>query len=215
VRVGFYLCGDDPAYHAMARLCIASVRKSMPGVEVHHLTDENTPEIEGVDSTRMFKGDYPLAVRRMLHNAACEGEWLFIDCDVIVQKDVRHVFDYEFDVALTDREGTITNEAAYAAVMPYNLGVSFSRSQRFWMFIVEHLQNAPEKWQQWEGDQRLICEFIKQKKMPFKVQVLPGYEYNYPPKHPGDGTHASIVHYKGQRKAHLIDKIADPQEGRM
>lgn len=208
MNVGVFLCGDNHAYHAMAKLTIASVRATMPDVEVHHLTDEDTPTIEGVDSTRVFRGNYPLAVRRMLHHSSCTGDWLFIDCDVIVQKDVRAVFDEPFDVAITNRDGTITTEGEYAAAMPYNIGVTFSRSQAFWMFIAEHLQHVPAKFQEWEGDQRLICELIRQKKMPFNVKVLPGHEFNYPPKFAGDGTEASIVHYKGNRKAYLLSEVA-------
>ena len=207
MKVGFFLQGDREDYFAMARRMLSSVRAAMPGVEVYHLTDEATKGVEGVDGVRCFQGAMPMAVRRMLHHAACEGEWLFIDCDVIVQKDVRDVFDDKsFEVAVTDRDGTITNESKYAQVMPYNIGVVFSRSQDFWMSIVHHMRGLPEKFQQWEGDQRLVCEMLRQGKHPFKVKVLPGYTYNYPPKHAEDGAHASILHYKGARKAYLLAK---------
>jgi hypothetical protein len=211
MKVGFFLQGTNADYRAMARLSIDSVRQSMPDVEVHHLTDEATNEIQGVDGTRRFAGDMPMAVRRMLHHAACEGEWLFIDCDVIVKKDVRDVFeDRGFDVALTDRAGTITNEAKYAAVMPYNIGVTFSRSQDFWMNIAHHLKNIPLKFQEWEGDQRIVCEMVRQGRHPFRVKTLPGLVYNYPPRAADDPriAQASIVHYKGARKAYLLKEAA-------
>lgn len=210
MKVGFFLQGDNPAYHEMAKRTLESVREAMPGVEVHHLTDDYTPKIEGLDSTRVFYGDMPMAVRRMMHHAACEGEWLFIDCDCIVRKDVRHVFDEPFDVALTDREGTITNETRYAAVMPHNIGVTFSRSPAFWLTVVKYLQTMAAEQQEWEGDQQVVNAMVKAGGMGFNIKTLPGLLYNYPPRSEDDPrtADASIVHYKGARKQYLLKEAA-------
>ena len=188
----------------MAALMLASVRKSMPDVEVHHLTDGKCDALKGADAVQRLPEAMPMAIRRMTLHSQCEGEWLFVDSDVIVQKDVRDVFeDKEFDVALTNRDGTITNEAAYAAVMPINIGITFSRSPAFWKLVLHHLYQMPFKLQEWTGDQLVVCEMMKHGGFGFKVKVLPGLKYNYPPKYEGDGENASIQHFKGDRKLWL------------
>src|SRR3990167_3084992 len=168
------------AHLEFARLMLKSARAVMPDVEVWQLTDGDSPKLE--------------------------GDWLFIDPDIIIQKDVRHVFDEPFDVALTDRIGTITYEAEYAKAMPYTLGVSFSRSPKFWQRVLRHLGTLPAKLQHWEGDQLVVCAMLRQNLADdFKVKILPGAIYNYPPKFAGDGKDAALVHYKGPRKAYLME----------
>ena len=194
------------AHLEFARLMLKSARAVMPDVEVWQLTDGDSPELEGVDGVHRIDLPVPMAVRRMLHNANLEGDWLFIDPDIIIQKDVRHVFDEPFDVALTDRIGTITYEAEYAKAMPYNLGVSFSRSPKFWQRVLRHLGTLPAKLQHWEGDQLVVCAMLRQNLADdFKVKILPGLTYNFPPKFAGDGKDAALVHYKGPRKSYLME----------
>lgn len=209
MRLGFFFQGTDQSHIAMAKMMIASVREVMPGVEVHHLTDEHTAEIDGVDSTRVFYGEMPMAVRRMLHHAACEGEWLFVDSDVLIRRDVRDVFDKPFDVALTDRDGTVTNEAKFAAQMPYNIGVTFSRSQKFWYAVVQHLSGLTPQQQHWMGDQLVVNAMVKAGGMGFTIATVPGRIYNYPPRSEEDiPEDAAIIHYKGPRKKYLLKEAA-------
>lgn len=209
MRAGVFLQGDNEDYYRMGKLTVESVHDTMPGVDVVHFTDANTPMLEGADSVRRITEPLPMAVRRMTHNANVLGDWLFIDCDVIVQKDVRDVFEHDFDVALTDRIGTITNEAEYARVMPFNLGVSFSRNPKFWRRVLYHMQTIAPKLQQWTGDQLVICEMIKQRvASDFKIRTLPGLHFNFPPPSEDDPRmkEAYIVHYKGARKEWLLGR---------
>lgn len=202
IEVGLFLQGDPRGsltdYFDMAALSVASVRKHMPHAHVFHFTDAKTPGIEGVDQVIRIEQDMPMAVRRMQHNANARGKWLFMDVDIIVQRDVSDVFDEPFDVALTDREGTVTYEGAYAERMPFNLGVSFSRSPAFWQLVLRYMRNMPLKLQNWTGDQLCICDMIRAGLTSgFNIKTLPGLNYNYPPKHAGDGEHAALCHYKG------------------
>lgn len=209
MRAGVFLQGDNADYFRMGKLTCESIHDTMPNVEVVHFTDANTPMLDGADSIQRITEDLPMAVRRMTHNASVRGDWLFIDCDVIVQKDVLDVFDQDFDVALTDRTGTITNEAKYAEIMPYNLGVSFSRNSKFWRSVLYHMQTISPKLQQWTGDQLVICEMIKQRVVSdFRIRTLPGLTYNYPPRSEDDprAKDAAMVHYKGPRKEWLLGK---------
>ena len=145
----------------------------------------------------------PMAMRRVSLHSMCKGDWLFVDTDIIFRKSVYNVFDDDFDIALTDRKGTITHEGDYAKIMPYNIGVVFSRKPDFWKMVEIYLARFTLPYQNWEGDQRVVCELAKPKYC-FNVKILPGAIYNYPPKREDDPQDASIMHYKGNRKKWLL-----------
>ena len=147
----------------------------------------------------------PMAVRRVTLHSMCEGDWLFVDTDIIFRKSVQSVFDAKFDIALTDRDGTITHEGDYAKIMPYNIGVVFSRSPEFWTMIKGYLVQMPPAYQEWEGDQRIVCELMKHDH-GFDVKIIPGAIYNYPPRSANDPHDAAIMHYKGNRKKWLLQE---------
>lgn len=209
MNIGFFCMAES--HLGMAKLMMESARDVMPHAKIHQLTDDKCPALEGVDSTRVFYGDMPMAIRRMMHHGACQGDWLFVDSDIIFRRDVSDVFQSDFDVAITDRDGTVTNEAKFAESMPHNIGVVFSRCPAFWMTVVDYLQTLPPKQQEWMGDQMVINAMIREGNHPFNVKIIPGRKYNYPPKAVNDDlSGASIVHYKGQRKLWLLEKQATP-----
>lgn len=203
MRVGFFFQDNGPKSDGVldiAENLLDSVKKSMPGVEVHQLTDGDSRILDGVDGFHRMRGVVPMGVRRMSHYAELDGDWLFVDTDVVVRQDVRDVFDSAFDVALTDRVGTYMEGTPYANVMPYNFGVIFSRSKAFWESAREYLLMLPAKYQEWEGEQRVIAHMMTLG-LGFNVKVLPGLKYNFPPLSGSeDVEHAAIVHYKGAAK---------------
>lgn len=210
MNVGFFCMAQ--AHLDMAKLLVESVRRSMPHAKIHHLTDDRCPTLPGLDSTRVLAGNYPMAIRRMLHHARCDGEWLFVDSDIVIQKDVSDVFNEPFDVALTDREGTITNEVKFAEVMPHNIGVVFSRSPKFWETVAANVRRLAPQQQEWMGDQIIVNAMVKQGGHGFNIKTIPGSVYNYPPKSATDDlSNAAIVHYKGNRKQWLLEKDAAEQ----
>lgn len=186
----------------IAKYLIESSRRVMPDVEVVQLTDNKTPQLEGATCIRLG-GDMPMAVRRVSHHASLGGEWLFVDTDCVIRKDVRGVFADDFEVALTDRKGSMWEKSPYGMVMPYNMGVTFSRSPEFWGKVLQYLIRLPRKFQDWEGDQRVVCEMAL---AGYPVKVLPGRIYNYTPEKRDDRTdHAAILHFKGHRKLWIGD----------
>jgi lipopolysaccharide biosynthesis glycosyltransferase len=121
-----------------------------------------------------------------------------VDTDVVFQRDVTHVFDEEFDIAVTDRVGSAWEHSPDVKHMPYNMGVTFSRNKDFWKRAGKILKTLPEQLQEWAGDQLVVCELQKQ----YDTKVLPGLIYNFTPwKREDDTSRAAIVHYKGSRKA--------------
>lgn len=203
MRVGFFYTyttpGSEQHLH-IAKYLLQSVRSVMPGVPVVQLTDETSDVLEGVDEVKRIPGKMPMAVRRISHHAALDGDWLFVDTDVVIQKDVRDVFKSAFDVAVTDRIGTEMEGTPYAKSMPFNMGVTFSRSPRFWEILKFNLVMLSPHFQQWTGDQMVFCKMIAHAgELGFNIKILPGRTYNYPPRLPDeDVSHASIVHYKGK-----------------
>ncbi len=205
MRVGFFAQGEGEHLY-IARHLIRSVKLCMPDVEVCQLTDDKTPVLDGATAIRLG-GDMPMAVRRISHHAMLGGEWLFIDTDCVVRKDVRHVFNDDFEVALTDRKGSMWEKTPYGMVMPYNMGVTFSRSPEFWGVVLKHLITLPKEFQRWEGDQRVVCEMVR---AGYPAKVLPGRIYNFTPEEKTDSLeHAAIVHFKGKRK-HWIGELWKP-----
>lgn len=219
MRVGFFTIygggtGMGQTIHlVLADMMIRSVKKAMPTVEIVQLTDEKTPVLYGVDAVRRIESPHKMAVQCVDHYATCEGDWLLIDTDVLIQRDVRHVFDEPFDIAVCDRDGTTVEgeEEGFALFekMPHNIGVMFSRSPAFWLAVREKLLQMDEKKQHWMGNQYAACEVIAEGQ--FNVKHLDGRVYNYPPLTKRDTcTEASIVHYKGQiRKRMMLDRFAE------
>lgn len=209
MRVGFFYQNNGAVSNGIAEVArhmIRSIHDSMPGVEVWQLSDGDTELLDGVTGVKRLPDPMPMAVRRVALHSQCDGDWLFIDTDVVVRKDVRDVFKEAFDVAITDRSGTITYESAYAKVMPYNIGVVFSRSPAFWQAVHDYLVQYPIHMQHWEGDQRVVAGIMAHRnRLGFNVKILPGLKFNYPPQSADDPRiqEASIVHFKGSRKKYL------------
>src|SRR3990167_3281050 len=105
MQIGFFnVWRGDPTHTVLADLMIRSTRKAMPHVPIVQFTDEDTPALYGVDEVR--RRTHPqTAMLRIEHHIACEDDWLFLDTDVVVQKDVQSVFDEPFDIAIADRDG--------------------------------------------------------------------------------------------------------------
>lgn len=197
VKVTFLHVGDDST---LPTLMVASVLKAMPGAEIIQLTDEATPKVKGVNSVVRKHYDGNLMTFRMEHLSALDGEWITLDTDVIVKKDLREVFNQEFDVALTRRYGQIFDQDGIDIVqsMPYNTGVMFSRNKVFWKNAAKILYMMPESAHKWWGDQLSVR--IAVERGGFKVLELDCDSYNYTPKDQKDNKPAYVYHYKGNRK---------------
>lgn len=208
MRVGFFtVYRRDPVHYRLADVLVRSVRTTMPGVEIIQFTDEVSPAVEGVDDVRR-KPHGRMLERRLEHYSDCFGEWLLVDTDVMLQRDVRPVFfEHErFDVALADRNWPhIPATPDLSMAMPYNTGVAFSRSQDFWREALAIWRGfKAEEQADWLSEQRAVAAAVRTG--DYRVRVLPGAEFNYPPADANDPgiKAAAIVHYKGGRKAWMV-----------
>lgn len=216
MKIGFYLVGNDPAGYVCADMLIQSVRKAMPGVPIVHLSDEETKPIPGVDLLRYQYA--PQSLHRVqlyaLAHVSAPEDWLFLDTDCVVNRDVSGVFADNFDIAVCDREGTYVAGEAGSEFMkrnPYNMGVVFSRSGGFWNPVQVRVGSlSPTSQAELTADQVAMCAEIKTNK--WEVKILPGLEFNYPPKDRfEDVSMRAIVHYKGPSRKKMLLEQAVPR----
>lgn len=214
MRIGFYTVlpenGDRTHYRFAANL-IRSIRRTMPGTMVTQFTDPHSPHVPGVDEVHRV-GLMPLSWHRSWHYAQVDGEWLFLDTDVVMQQDVRQIFEGVFDIAVSDRHWPhLEATPRLATHSPYNAGVVFSRSKAFWEDV--HAEVVDKQLDAFMGDQMALNRIAASGR--YHVHVLPGVRFNYPPAvSPQDNKamcdrlrpQASVLHYKGKRRKRLLEQ---------
>lgn len=223
MTVGFlFVESGDLSGRICAEGFVRSVRRSMPGVPIVQFTDEHTAPVAGITDVRRAKREV-LAVMRFRHQASVTGEWLFVDTDVLVQRDVRKVFRGTFHLAVTTRNWPhLTAAEGFTEKMPFNTGVVFSRSQKFWQEALAVLEASEIHDADFMGHQQIICDLVASGR--YVIEQVKGSKFNCPPWVPGakgdadvdykkalseEMVHqASIVHYKGaQRKQMMLDRV--------
>jgi len=213
MTVGFFtVVRSDPQHYLHAASLVREVSAVMPGVPVVQLTDMVTPEVPGVSSVRRIHHG-PMLERRIEQYGNVDGNWLLVDTDVSIRKDIRAVFDDPvFDVALTDRQWPhLPQTAEVLATMPFNTGVAFSRAPGFWRDVLDVWRGLTEK--DWMSEQRAVYTVVQSGR--WRVKVLPGMEFNYPPGSATDTTPAALWHYKGPHRkvwlsAHATTVVGQP-----
>lgn len=208
MNVGFYLTeGGGPTGYVLADYLIASVRRHMPGVQIHHFTDDKSAAAVGVDVVTRRRGG-AVMLCRAAHQAEVDGDWLFVDTDVVIERDVHYVFNSQFNIAVTDRIWPHLPPVGgdFTTKMPYCAGVVFSRCRAFWVEVHRRMMAMPVDSQKWYGDQRAIAEELDTGR--YQQLTLPGMTYQYPPAAGEVPVGTAITHYKGKdRKAMLLRRI--------
>ena len=193
MQVVYYLDWPTDEYVWLARKSIARTRNVMPGVEVVHLTTTrwDGPDVgaDHVVKVDVLEGSF-YGYRRCAAHATMTGENLFLDVDCIVRRDVRFIFERDFDVAVCAKH------LDRGASMPFNGGVCFSRCPQFWLDVA----GKPEDHQGWDHTERRYSMTAMKDK--YSVRLLDGDIYNYCPHDALENVDGkAIVHYKGARKA--------------
>ncbi len=187
-----------------ALLMLESVQRIMRKVPCVQLTCRDTPALPNC-AVRRLPWDMASPVRfRLQHLSELDGEIIVLDTDVIVQRDLRPVFWFPFDVALTRRDGPIYQPDGVDVVktMPYNLGVAFSRGPQFWRDCLRCF-DAQYADRPWYGDQLAAATVAPL----FKVLKLHCDNFNHTPGHAAEDVgERYAVHYKGKRKAWMRER---------
>lgn len=188
-----------------AQIMVASVKSAMPAARIVQMTDANTKPVTGVDDVirKRYDGRFLMPYRLLHLKDFPPADAVFLDTDVIVQKDLSAIFAEDFDIALTRRYKPVRDLTGYdlAAEMPYNTGVMFSRASgtSFWQKAYEHCLTLPEQDREWWGDQVSIKATADVTNL--KLKEFPCDLYNYTPrKQDEDVSNKYVVHYKGPHR---------------
>lgn len=183
--------------------------QSVKGHELWHITDEETPGLPGCEVFRLPKNE-PFMFWRAKAYAAFNRPGLYIDTDIIVNRDPSPVMALDFDVALTKHWVPIRDPSGVnlTELMPYNGGVVFVKNADFWPHVVELMGQMQPEHKEWYGDQLALAHLAKQ----YYTVELPAKLYNYTPKVKEHETGADlsdkwILHYKGNRKEWMKDYV--------
>jgi hypothetical protein len=209
---------------ALSAIMVESAKKVMPSCPVWQLTDLNTEEVPGVDRVERIdlpdlgmvrlneSGDasaiVPAAVmlyRMSLLCALDDEPTITLDTDCIIQKDLGHVFDDEFDIALTYRDYAVIDPLGrdITQTMPFNTGVMFCRNPKVWLDCLHEMHQMSMEFKTWYGDQLAI----KKVAANHRLKRLSCDLYNYTPRKKNeDVSEKYVVHYKGLRKAWMIER---------
>ena len=210
IVIGFLYVG---ALSKLPQIMVASVRAVMPRARIVQMSDYATKKVTGVDEVIRKHWDQKfLMPYRLLHLKDFPVEHaVFLDADVVVRKDLGHLFQDEFDVALTYRDETdpsLRKSPLAYELMPFNAGVMLSRAsgREFWAEAHRLCLKMPEESRRWFGDQLAIKEVAA--RTTLKVRQYPCALFNYSPsKVDEDLGEKYVVHYKGDtRKAWMQDQ---------
>lgn len=208
IRIGFFLVLKYDVQHFLhAASLVREARRHMPGTDVVQFSDDKTPMVPGVSLVQRIAGDdRPLLDQRLQHYALCDArsEWLMVDTDVSIRNDVRGVFsDRDFDVALCDRCWPhLPQGEKMMHEMPFNTGVVFTRHHGFWGDVLECWRAYPTTIKDdWMSEQKAVYDVVRSGR--YRIKILPGMHYNYPPNVDEVPVITALAHFKGPRKVAL------------
>jgi lipopolysaccharide biosynthesis glycosyltransferase len=203
VVIGFLYVGEASI---IPEIMVASVHATMPDARIVQMTDFETKKVIGVDEMIRKHWDQRLLMPyRLLHLKEFPAvNAIFLDADVVVQRDLRRLFQDEFDIALTYRDETdpsLRKSPLAYQMMPFNAGVMLARSsgRDFWAEAHRVCLDMPEDRQYWFGDQLAIKEVAA--RTTLKVKQYPCALFNYSPSRwDEDLSDKYVIHYKGNNR---------------
>ena len=193
----------------VALMMIASVRLAMPKARIVQLTDDGFTAGLPVDHIHRRKFDSPNWVPWMYAGLAqFGGKVLFLDSDVIVQRDLAPMFMTGADVTLTSR-GPKTVEGRQ---MPFLIGVVATKTPEFWLEASRRVAAMEDRDDRdWWGSQVVLFDMWMDQKhgsLPWKIAAVDASIHNYVPQHENDAPKDKwVLHYKGpKRKPWMLKK---------
>jgi len=206
---------------SLAAMMIHSARERLGNATLVQLSDTKTPALAGVDTVlrdeRFALAEFPLSVNRLrrlyIESAQFNEDTVFADTDVLFNGPLDEVFDQDFDVGLTWREGY--------PKMPFNLGVIFVRpgcaALAFWRTLEHRITQRDRAERAWFGAQLALPEmlgnphldgtFARTRNLCWadtKVRLFPCTRYNYTPlSWPEPVDERLVLHFLGEFKKHM------------
>lgn len=200
MKVATMFC--DPCPEVIVRAMVKSVRQHMD-CEIVQLADMTTPKLDCVDSVQRLEGTVVSSFLAR-HLSQLEGDTLYLDYDTVVREDVSSVFHFDFDLAITKRTRKEIESRPVFMACPHNVGVMFSRSQEFWRQMARRYDSRTDD-PTWMKFQIVLTESLNA--LDFNILELLSERYNYTPETKDeDLSNRAIVHYKGPRKAWMVEQ---------
>lgn len=214
---GHWNAEEQAIQRDLTRVMIASARRAMPGIKVKMLTDDRTPPIESADEVlRRPIAGMPWIVWVCDFCAKLDGEVLYLDTDVVIQKDLRALFRVPADVVLPYRGPKVVD----GRQQPFLFGVVAYRTREFWDEVRDRVKAMPDPIDQgWWGSQVAVFEMWMEEnngRGKWKISSVPCSEYNYTPRDPHEDPQGKwMLHYKGRkRKTWMLAKWGHLLENR-
>ena len=202
ISVAFLFAGEYVPRHIAQRM-IDSVNRVMPKSTIYHQTDMDTPEFEGCHTIRMPWEDKKDVAgffwKHLARFSEYHEQFIKLDYDCVMLKDVSHVFDCYEKVILTLRENDETISPVLLERHPHNAGVMFGNGYcEFWHDVCDYYHNMPNR-DGWMDGCDALDDVVRMG--GYKIKDLPAFEYNYTPKSEDEICNDKyILHYKGGRK---------------
>lgn len=185
----------------IARIMIASVRRAMPNIEIVQMTDGDTEALP-VDTVIRKRFNHTFWVPWLMEFVSeLPGQVLFLDSDIVVQKDLRALFNTGADLVITTRGPKVFA----GRQMPFLIGVVASTRPELWLELRDRVLAMPDtEDQSWWGSQLAIFDLWMEEQNgrgKWKIAVVPCDPYNYVPKDENDCPPDKwVLHFKGPRR---------------
>lgn len=215
----------DDEYVDMINIMFQSIVQSNSNVKFSIITNEQTKldgvtlpfsRIDGEVRSSSLMLDRARAQLKAVKQIARDEVMIFLDSDILVLGDLRHLLKHDFDIGLTVR---------HSQTMPINGGIIIANSKYpavVKSFFQEYVRLYSQDYggeRKWYGDQlalRKLLEFhnlsqideVRNLTTRFgNVLFLPCEVYNYSPRDEADALATSadrrLVHFKGARKTFM------------
>ena len=187
-QIAFFWVGKTVAAPSLLVKSILYIYKDEPP-NIFHLTDQITPEIEGVTATIRQKLSKEIMVARLeaYRNFPYNDKLTFFcDADSLLINKLKliHLTD---DIYLTLRkENAYVNSEGYPEfknktlidVMPFLFGaMAFKNGERFFNDLLEICKKLPFRFHQWYGDQYSLKLYYEKTKFKFSKLDINKYLY--------------------------------------
>lgn len=222
----------------LAGSCAASIDAILPGPEQARLmglsfaqndrlerqyliTDamEDRSDIDHVMTENPLNGQLTLEILRkqrdFFKQHPVHNPFIVCDTDLLFFKSVSHLFDRDFDIALTRRSEN--------KKMPFNSGIFFVNNRKpfaahqFWSLQVQTIERYFMTDAGWYGDQLVLTKIVDDLATPIandlyeidglRILVLDGNDYNFSPKREHSylflRPSVHVYHFKGRSRAFM------------
>lgn len=198
---GHWSAEETALQRELAQIMCASARKAMPGIKIKMMTDERTPGLSCADEVLRRPQTSAWIPWICDFCAQIDGQVLYLDTDLIVQKDLRLLFAVPGDALFTYRGPKEID----GRQMPFLFGVVAYRTRAFWAEVRDRVLAMPAiEDRNWWGSQVAVFEMWMEHqhgRETWRMNSVPCDAYNYTPKNPADAPADKwALHYKGKKR---------------